>query len=66
MIRVLRRLVLGSVLESAVESGDAPVVDNEKTIWVDSSHPHALMQLHFDGKKPRLWLRSYDHFYSLL
>lgn len=66
VIRVLRRLVLGSVLESAVESGDAPVVDNEKTIWVDSSHPHALMQLHFDGKKPRLWLRSYDHFYSLL
>lgn len=66
VLSVLRRLVLGSLLESLVESGDAPLVDDETAIWVDSSHPHALMQLHFDGKKPRLWLRSYDHFYSLL
>lgn len=66
MLSVLRRLVVGTVLEAANEYGDHTAVDDEKTIWVDSSHPHALLQLHFDGNKPRLWLRSYDHFYALL
>ncbi len=66
VLSVLRRLVVGTVLEAADEHGEHAPVDNEKTIWVDSSHPHALMQLHFDGNKPRLWLRSYDHYYALL
>lgn len=66
VLSVLRRFVVGTVLEAADEYGEHAPVDNEKTIWVDSSHPHALMQLHFDGNKPRLWLRSYDHHYALL
>jgi hypothetical protein len=66
VLSVLRRLVVGTVLDAANEYGNHAVVDDEKTIWVDSSHPHALLQLHFDGNKPRLWLRSYDHFYALL
>lgn len=44
---------------------DSPESENE--LVVDSANPHAnLLQLHFDGpRQPRLWLRSYDHHYSL-
>lgn len=66
LLSVLQRFEVSSVLESVVEAGWVAPVDDEKTIWVDSAHPRALMQLHFDEKKPKLWLRSYDHFYSLL
>jgi hypothetical protein len=66
LLSVLQRFVVDGVLESVVEAGLVAPVDEEKTIWVDSAHPRALMQLHFDEKKPKLWLRSYDHFYSLL
>lgn len=44
---------------------DSPESENE--LVVDTAYPRAnLLQLHFDGPlKPRLWLRSYDHHYSL-
>ncbi len=66
LLSVLQRFEVSSVLDSVVIAGWVAPVDDEKTIWVDSAHPRSLMQLHFDGKKPKLWLRSYDHFYSLL
>lgn len=66
LLTVLQRLVIDRVLESVAEAGWVPAVDDEKTIWVDSAHPSAFLQLHFDDKKPKLWLRSYDHYYSLL
>lgn len=66
LLSVLQRFEVDDVLESVVKAGWVAKVDDQKTIWVDSAHPRALLQLHFDDKKPRLWMRSYDHFYSLL
>lgn len=66
LLTVFQRLVLDRMLSAVAEAGLVPAVDDEKTIWVDSAHPNALLQLHFDDKKPKLWLRSYDRFYSLL
>ena len=41
--------------------------ETEDELLVDSANPRPnLLQLHFDGPgQPRLWLRSYDHHYSL-
>ena len=57
LTHVLQRFALNDV--------DSPESDNE--LVVDTAYPRAnLLQLHFDEpRKPRLWLRSYDHHYSL-
>lgn len=49
----------------ALSDVDSPASDNE--LVVDSANPRGnLLQLHFDEpRKPKLWLRSYDHFYSM-
>lgn len=49
----------------AVTEVDSPEADNE--VVVDSANPRLnLLQLHFeDGRRPRLWLRSYDYNYSM-
>lgn len=66
VLRVMWRCAVSGVLAAAVESDELPIEEGEEAIWVDSSHPRALMQLHFDGKQPNLRLRSYDHSYALL
>ena len=49
----------------ALTDVDSPASENE--LVVDSANPRGnLLQLHFDEpRKPKLWLRSYDHFYSM-
>lgn len=46
----------------------SPIDDRESDdeLIVDSAHPRNLLQLHFEApRKPQLWLRSYDYFFSL-
>lgn len=40
--------------------------DNDNEVVIDSANPRPnLLQLHFeDGKRPRLWMRSYDYQFS--
>lgn len=55
---VLQRLAFSEVEEAA----------NDKELVVDSALPRAnLLQLHFDqdSRQPKLWLRSYDSYYTL-
>jgi len=55
MSNVLQRLALNA--EYSIEEGE---------LAVDTAHPRNLLQLHFEeGKRPRLWLRSYDYDYGM-
>lgn len=48
--------------------GDLVTPEDDNELVIDSAHPNALLQFHFDRDKkpvPRLWLRSYDYHYSL-
>ncbi len=67
LLAPLQRISLDIMLESIAERGIVKF-DDKKSIWIDSSHPKAMLQLHVDDdkRKARLWLRSYDHHYSLL
>ncbi len=58
LTNAVQRFAMGDIV--------TPAHDNE--LVIDSAHPNALLQFHFDRDKkpvPRLWLRSYDYHYSL-
>ncbi len=65
LMSVLQRFKVSRLLDAVADAGWAPPINTEKTLWVDSAHPRALMHLYFDGKKPKIELLNYDYFYSL-